>query len=204
MVQRVKVPFFGALRYDVLLHAFGVDAMEPAVGALHAPCFLMCGGSACTSDWLNVDIPAPEAGSRVEVLSLVVVCSPDLASEESCKATLIVTVDESKLYIPAFVLDFLTATVISRVFTRQAARARELGTAPPHDLHLKAIAADPQFYAQWLPRRLAELRATPHTSPSLPAEVEKVLSSAPQPQRGFCAFLSACLRCQSQPHRPLQ
>lgn len=162
MVQAVKMPFLGSVRYDLLLHAFGVDAMEPASGETHAPCFLMCGRSVHANAWPDVAVPPPEAGNRVELASLVVVCAPDLLREDSCKASLVVTFDESRLPVPRFVLDWVASTVLSRVFTRQAARARLVGkcmaTGTPNE-HVQAMEADAEFYARWLPRRLSEVRA---------------------------------------------
>jgi len=208
MVQCVSVPLFGQIKYDLLLQAFGVDAMEPADGATHRPCFLMCGRSAKAGEWegvTGVHVPPP-IGFRMEILAIVVICVPDLSAENTCTSTLLITLDESRLRLPHFVLDFLAATVLSRVFTRQAAKAKQIGErmsdaqssiAPPHE-HVQAIEADPPFYSTWLPTRLDELRSRARDGAGASALVAAASRRhvPPKPRN----FIEAMLSCFGAPH----
>ena len=152
-VQCVKVPVLGEARYDVLLHCFGCEAIEER-GA-----FVVSGRSPQAEELPDLVFPPPENGKRLPMQSLVMLIEPDLAPKaERLRATLQIGIDESRFMMPGFVVDFIAATVVSRIFAKQKARARDLRSGKAAE-HAAAMEADPTFYAQWLPARLEQLRA---------------------------------------------
>ena len=63
MVVELRIPLLGAISYDLIPHAYGVDALE-ARGAM-----LMCGGSARPEEWHDSASwpPPPKGGFRQEL-----------------------------------------------------------------------------------------------------------------------------------------
>jgi len=152
-VQCVKLPLVAEIRYDVLLHCFACDAME------ERGFFVVSGRSPSQADLPDVPFPPPESGKRIPLDGLVVILEPDLsAGAERMKATMQISFDESRMPMPRWVIDFVASAVVSRIFTSQADKARDLQKSQAPE-HADAIAADPDFYANWLPARVDELRA---------------------------------------------
>ena len=72
-VVQVRVPLIGAICYDLVPHAYGVDALQ-ARGAM-----LMCGRSAHRKDWpeLSAQWPKPpDGGFRQELNALRLMLQP--------------------------------------------------------------------------------------------------------------------------------
>jgi len=152
-IQCVKLPVVADVRYDVLLHCFAIDAME------EKGFFMVCGSSPKPEDLPEVTFPPPENGKRLQLDTLVVIIEPDLApGAQRIKATLQIAFDESRLFLPRFAVDFIAANVVSRIFSKQSARARDISAGRAAE-HVSAMAADTNFYDRWLPARLDELRS---------------------------------------------
>ena len=61
--------------------------------------------------------------------------------------------------IPEWVIDWLIAHVIGKIFSAQAECALRMHDAPAQSEHLRAIAADPGFYRDWLAPRVEAVEA---------------------------------------------
>ena len=151
MVMSVRVPLFGTVRYDLVPHAYGVDALEG-----HG-CFVVCGRSATQLEWLRVAFPRPpEGGARQQLAALRLVITPLPGGRTH--ASVATAVDLSKTpaaaLLPQWTIDWLISHIIGKLFSAQAACAQRMHDAPEASAHLRAIAADGDFYDGWLQPRV--------------------------------------------------
>ena len=80
MVVELRLPVLGAISYDLIPHAYGVDALE-SCGAM-----LMCGRSARPEDWPDSASwpPPPKGGFRQELNALRLMLQPKAGGAAAC------------------------------------------------------------------------------------------------------------------------
>eukprot|EP00966_Prymnesium_polylepis_P320897 7377249-Prymnesium_polylepis.1 len=151
LVQALRVPLLGALRWDILLEAFGIDALDDGF-------FLACGRSAEQEDWPHCAFPPPpDGGNRLSIHALQLLVEPLAAGRT--RAVLQVKVAHGPL--PNFVLEYIITHLTNKIFGRLVAAAARMTEQPQGSPHAEAVAADLDFYERWLrprvDRRLAIL-----------------------------------------------
>lgn len=180
MVMNVRIPLFGTVSYDLIPHAFGVDAL-----AGHG-CFVVCGRSATQLEWLRVAFPRPPTGGarqQLAALRLVITPLPGGRTHASLATAIDLSKTPAAALLPEWTIDWLISHIIGKIFSAQAACAKRMHEAPEQSEHLRAIADDRAFYDGWLqPRVDAAIEAAERGAAA--AEAEWVHVSAPGDSAG--------------------
>jgi len=146
-----KLPLL-TLYEDIILHIFAVDCSHSHGG------ILACGASARQDAWPQKDFPpTPKAryAYRVHPIALQFFCMP--LDNGGCSVTLQIEIDD--MGAPEWLLQFLLPSVFGRIFSAMNVAAQAITTSPHASEHAQAIADDPHFYGDWLPRKIAACKA---------------------------------------------
>ena len=151
-LREVRLPWpLGALRFDVVLHAYGVDTLGRSGD------FLVCAASASQASWPAHPFPPPPAHGRHVLSRIVLRLTPRAGGRTHVDLALKIDPREMPEFgaAPRWVAEWMVANVLTQIFGEMAACAQRMHDAPDTSEHVRAIAESADFYEVWMRPRLA-------------------------------------------------